>query len=278
MSSKPRVPLKELLREAEETSTAFLIVEGRSDKSFYREWLSRARNGQDLAPVIIEAVDAIEVNDEWVDSENLPHGARSWVIAAAHEGASSPANLRCIADLDCGHRTESYEMDHLWWTDYPALESYIFNEAGLDTVNRVVLGDRLPDGHRLIASLSPILRELYTVRKFNESLPTPNLSKGFAKGNDPKSFDVKRTVPPDIASESDEYLRPNFADPRAHAYGHDIAEILMYLFAAEIKNHAKIAHKDALENNFRLCLLLSHNFDGSPLAGRLLAWLGKGET
>lgn len=273
MAAKPQVALKELLKEAELTSSSYLIVEGATDKAFYREWLTQTGNSRKVKELVIEAVDAIHVDQSRVDELDLPRGARSSVIAVALEASARPVDMRCIADRDCGHRVDDFTLDTLWWTDFPALESYLFDGEGLDTVNRMVLGERLPSGNELVANLGPILRELYTVRQYNENLPTPNLSKGFDKSKDPSSFDVRKTVAPDVASIAPTYVRPTDADPRSYAYGHDVADLLLFVYANEIKNQARVPHRDALEAHFRLCLLLCRGFDSSGLATQLSSWL-----
>lgn len=265
--------LHELLKEAELTGASYLVVEGPTDKAFYREWVGRAGAGQVSRRLVVEAVDAIDLGETSAIELELPTGARSSVILVAVEASKKTVNIRCIADRDCGHRVNDFQIEELWWTDYPALESYLFDGPTLDTINRMVLGDRLPDGTQLVAALSPVLLELYTVRLYNESLRAPDVSKGYGKSKNPADFDVKRAVAPEVAVVAHTYLRPTGEDPRSYAYGHDIADVLLHQYANEIRNQAKIPHREALETHFRWCLLTSQAFGSSALARKICSWL-----
>lgn len=273
MSGKPKSKLRELLKEAELTATSYLIVEGRTDRSFYKEWLRQAGKGQELRPLVVEAVDAIDLGETSDVELQLPKGARSSVILIALAASKKPVDIRCIADRDCGHHVDKVQVEELWWTDFPALESYLFESDTLDTVNRMAFGERLPDGAKLVATLAPVLRELYTVRLHNESLRAPDISKGYGKSKNPVDFDVRKAVAPEVAAVAHTYTRPSEGDPRSYAYGHDIADLLLHQFGNEIKNQAKIPHREALEAHFRWCLLVSKTFDSSVLAAKLSSWL-----
>jgi hypothetical protein len=255
------------------TGSRVLVVEGPADKAFYRQWfLKRGRSSAN--DVIVEAIDAITVDLQLLDVMDLTHGARSYVFCFASEAASSGARIIGLADRDCGHRVG--ELTHLsqvlWFTEYPALESYAFDAQTFDTLNALFLGQRLPSGVELVAAMSPILRELYTVRLHNENLAAPIISNGFDATRSLTSFDVTRTIGVHLRAESSEYVRPSGNDPKAWAYGHDIAKLLYVLYANEIKTQSKISDVEVLEAALRTSLLVCGNFDDTVLGRTLDEW------
>ncbi|MCI4011675.1 hypothetical protein [Brevibacterium sp. ZH18] len=273
MSKKPLLKLGELLNEAELTGGKYLIVEGATDKAFYREWVYQKFGKFDSTNITIESADFIEFDEFWNEVHDLTPGNRSYVMFGAKKAKSRSADIGFIADRDCGHHVDNFQFPNLWWTDFPALESYIFTEAALGVLNRLELGDRLPPGREIVAKLSPVLNELFTVRYFNRDLPRPDVDKGFGRSKNPNDFDIKMAVSPDVANEVDSYPRRDDEDPRAFAYGHDVASVLLASYRNEIKNQAKIPNQDVLESRFRACLLISKVFDASALAISLSGWL-----
>ncbi|WP_139205393.1 hypothetical protein [Plantibacter sp. MMLR14_011] len=227
-----------------------------------------------LENLVVESVEALKFDPEEFEHEGLNIGNRSAVVLAAKGALGSGADVLCIADRDCGHHLERYKLDTLVWTDYPALESYLFTPKLMDYVNEAALGDRLPPGAQLVEEIAPILLELYTVRLHNDSLPSPNIQRGFGKVKRFDHFDVKKTVSPAIADKLDGYAKPEVGNHRSYAYGHDVADVLLHLYGNQIKTQAGIPGRDNLELVFRLALLAEGTFDDEALASRLLAWVG----
>ena len=272
--SGPRLRPQEMIREAELTKQKFLVVEGPTDRNFYSRWLT-GNVGQGLSgqEVIVVAVETIDLPAEDLLQIGLNDGNRSRVLLFASLAADSAADIRFIADRDCGHNVSDFKMHGLLWTDYPALESYAFTGQILGILNAHFLGERLPSGDVLVRDLSKVLLELFTVRMHNEHLPTPNLAKGFPKNSKkPSDFDVSKTVDSSIGAASVTYVRPQFVDPREIVYGHDLAEILMHLYGNAIKTQAGYSRSEALENAMRAVLLIEKSIGSEPLFVELGSW------
>ncbi|WP_146244690.1 hypothetical protein [Curtobacterium sp. MCPF17_018] len=234
--------------------------------------------GELPAAVSVESVDAIDVESSEVQALGLPSGARSTVMYVASAAHAQNTNIRCVADRDAGHHVERFAIPTLLWTDYPALESYLFFDGGLDLLNQNALGERLPAGSDLVQLMAPVLKQLFLVRVSNEALPSPNIAKAVDSVKAKKLanstwFDLSKAVRPGTPFPSDPIPEPaGPPDPRAYAYGHDIAELLLSLYGNEIKNGAKVPHQEALELSMRFCLLVGGVLDGTPLGTQLLSW------
>lgn len=276
MSGKPAYPVSELINEAKLTQSKFLIVEGPGDKSFYYDWLRRFLASDFPIGLVVESVENIVVDDDDVQDLELPRGNRSDVIYVSILAAHKGVDFLCIADRDAGHRVGDHNLPTLAWTDYPALESYLFTAEGLDVLNRTALGGRLPSGEVLVNLLGPVLRDLFTVRIPNESLPTPKIPRAVnaakAKSGSAGWFDLQKAVSPDVYNAFPGYEQPESEDSREYAYGHDIAELMISVYANEIKNGSHIATRELLESFMRLSTIVGGQFDNSRLAASLAAW------
>jgi len=264
----PRVLIQEVLAESRLTGRLFVIVEGPTDKRFLSQWLQQT--APEFSQILtVMTSQGVQVEWEQLAEIGLSEGAKQRVVWISLQIPTGSVGVACVADLDCGLLSDRFDAEQLWWTDYPALESYGFEPNTIDTLNRMFLSEQLPAGESVVGLVLPMLRDLYRIRLHNEDIEDPLVEKGFGKSG----WEPERTVPPHIAARLQEFEVGETNDPRKVAYGHDIARVLLGNFAAEIKNRAKIADPSILETSLRASILLSGAFTQSALAHRMLEWL-----
>jgi hypothetical protein len=272
MSRKPLQLLSEFAAEVRLTGSRFLVVEGLSDLSFFKQWIAGADFDEKTRPTVIP-VGALEVDAGELIGLGLNDAERSRVIYVAMFLESEKLDLvRCVADRDAEHDVKRFAPSPLLWTDFPAIESYGFEASVLDTLNTLFLGGRLPDGADVITLVSPILLELYTVRTHNQHLPTPDIGKGLSWSKGGYSFRVEKTVPPELANDVGDYARPSYSDPRLHAYGHDVCAVIICLFGNAVKNQAGVRNQETLEDMLRASVLVRAGIRTLPLFKQILDW------
>lgn len=179
----PRQRLNEYFLEIKLTNRKHIVVEGRTDQRFFRVWLDGLRDIE--AQVAVTAVESLEVPTADLFAIGLADSNRSRVIVVAAKASESGANLRCIADRDCGHDVVNHIYDTLLWTDYPAIESYAVEARTLDIANQLSFGGHLPSADQLLGPLSFALSELFAVRCHHQHLPKPNHKSGLKKSRQP---------------------------------------------------------------------------------------------
>lgn len=267
-SERPRQKIKEYLLEASLSRKKHVVVEGPTDLHFFATWSQEIAN-----PVTVVEVGSIHVDDELIISHGLAVGNRSRVICLAVAAAEQKSDIRCVADRDCGHHADEFNIETLAWTDYPALESYALSVEILDIANQLGLSRKLPEADEYYEELCFALGEIFAVRKMHPHLPRPNYSLGLKKGaTSLNDFEVTKFVDgPDRAKIKD-YPRSQDPDPRTYAYGHDLAALLMLKFGNKIKNQAGIQKVEALEGILRLAILAARTYRQEFLFTELESW------
>lgn len=271
MSEVPRLNLDELLLEISLTTKRHIIVEGPTDRRFFRAWADDL-DARDR--VVVTSVEDIEIDTDWLFEVGLNDGNRSLVLLVAHRASSITSNVRCIADRDCGHGIDAFDYEVLMWTDFPALESYAIDAAVMDRANLLSFAGRLPSAAILLPPLGFALRELFAVRAKHEHLPRPKYDAGFKnKTRRFEDFRVELTVDVSIRSETPSYPRPQSTDPREHAYGHDVAELLLAVHGNALKNQAGLATREAVEGALRSAMQVVGTYKSERLFRELEAWI-----
>lgn len=277
VEGKPRLNVDDIRREVSLTRSKYLIVEGNADRRFFTEWVRTigVRWMPSYSEPHIICIGDIDVPDGVLIREGVALGNRGRILCLSNELNDFANKLRCVVDVDCGEHRDEFSSPVLMWTDFPALESYAFNPHVLDTLNRNMLSERLPEGDMLISLLREALRDLYVVRHQNPSLARPLVSKGVIKRDgDYAGFDVRKTVPPNVAVKVGEYDSPAYSDVREVVYGHDLAALLMAVFGNLIKNQCGLRDEEALENGLRMAILVEGSFARMPLFSGLADWMG----
>lgn len=274
MSDLPSLELEELFLETSLTSNRHIVVEGPSDARFLRAWAQDIAGGQ---YVVVTSVETLNIAPDGPISLGLNDGNRARVVFVAREAQEKSADLRCVADRDCGHQVEKHTYDTLEWTDYPALESYAVQAAVLDRANLLSFREKLPEAAELLPSLAFALRELFTVRMHNEHLEKPKYSAGL-KSNDRSlsSFDVAAAVRGKISDDVSSYERPSEnQDPRSYAYGHDIAELLLAVYGNTLKNQVGLGGREAIEDALRGAVQVVGTYGDEAMFRSLAAWVAQ---
>lgn len=257
----PQVTPSELIRESLLTHNRFVVVEGESDRGVYRFWLERLSQADARIKLqnikLIPAERIIGAQDEAAES-GVPSlgGCRGTVVTTARIAWKQRSEGICgIVDLDFGLGEDFPNLLH---TDYPALESYAFEAEVLDQLNERHLKNQLPDGEEIVSAMAPVLNSLFHLKKANPQKPhlSCRIDRGFPEvsrsGNGDglcrlKNFSIERTVEGDswVIPDAPEVASPS--DPRASAYGHDIARVLVGAFTDELKG-AKFKKVEQIES------------------------------
>lgn len=221
----------------------------------------------------VTSIEEVDVPTGEVFLLGLNDGNRSRVIAVAAASSGRSVDIRCVADRDCGSGVDKHDYETLLWTDYPGLESYALTPEALGIFRELYAGGRLPAVDVLLPELARVLREIFAVRCHHEHLPKPSYKAGFTT-RPPRldSFDVTLTVDHSIRADVASYVRSTSADPRRYAYGHDIAEVLIAVYANDLKNGAGIASSKALETALLSALLIAGAPTSEPLFDSLSRW------
>ena len=271
MTEKPRQRLSEFVTEVRLTGSKYVVVEGPNDRRFLVQWFESQEDFRSQRPPVI-SVDSLDIDAGELLALGLNEGSRSRVIFVAMRAEQENLDLRCIADLDCGHDVDLFTGSTLIWTDFPAIESYGFNAKTLDSLNRLFLGERLPAGDVLLGTMSPMLADLFTVRTNNPHLPDPDIPKGLTKERGVFKFDVALTLVPTVAAKVPSYGAIAPSDPRSSAYGHDICAMLFALHSNVLKNQAHVADPEALEHLLRAAILIANDLRENALFSTLIDW------
>lgn len=268
----PGLKVSELLLETALISRRHIVVEGASDSRFFRAWAKDTVGGE---RVVVTSVDAIDIDLQGLLDVGLNDGNRSYVIFVALMAHSESANLRCIADRDCGHNVAAHQYSTLLWTDFPALESYALEESTLDRANLLSFKEKLPEASVLLPDLAFALSELFAVRKQHEHMAKPRYQAGFkTRDSQLASFDVAATVNESIRANVASYSRPpNDADPRTYAYGHDIVALLLAVYGNALKNQAGLNSQEAVEGALRSATQIVGAYKYEPMFSELAAWV-----
>lgn len=274
-NDRPRLLPHELWNEGHLTRRKILVVEGPSDSRFFRAWITQRFSGAGTTPPLVVSTEEIDIPADDLIMVGLPDGARSRVILASLSAAKSKANVRCVADLDCGHHIGKADPAVQLWTDYPSLESYAFKSEVLDYLNLMTFEERLPAGASIVTSTVGLLARTYAYRSAMEDAPNPDIAAGITVAGDPASFDLSAALPRQLGSHAaTAQASPSpFRDPREVAYGHDIARALLALYANTFKNQLHIADEKTLERVFLLGVLGEGSFEAEVLFRTLTIWI-----
>lgn len=272
MTQKPRQLLSEFVQEVRLTGSKYLVVEGPDDRRFLLQWIEQQDALRARRPHVV-AVDSLDIDAGELLVVGLNEGARSRVIFVAMLADAETLDVVCIADRDCGQDLELFEGPTLYWTDYPAIESYGFEATVLDALNRLFLGERLPRGVELVETMSPMLRATFSVRVHHPDLTDPDFPKAITRSRGVVAFNLGPALEPAVRALMSDYDELDVAgDPREHVYGHDLCALLFALYPNELKNQAHVRDAEALEDQLRAAMLIAGDLTSAPLFARLRDW------
>lgn len=269
MTNRPRKLLSELFREVRLTGGSYVIVEGRSDVTFFQVWARKLHFNP--APIFLE-VDRLEVGPDILMSYNFNDSQRSRVVVVAREAFEREVSLRCVADRDTGCNVDNNNFETLLWTDYPAIESYAMTRSVLDLMNISIFRNRY-NADDLFNDLSRILSLIYSLRLKVSNLPALNYDKSFPQRGVLEKFTLERAVS-DQHKELAKTCAPSKAtDPRKVSYGHDIASLLFFHDKQFFKGTLHITDVAQLEDQMLKVVEMDGNYRTEPLFQQLEHWL-----
>lgn len=269
MSSIPRSTIEEIAKDSALTGNVALVVEGNTDRLFVERWLLLSNN---LERVVVLTADRIEVDNGEVMRMGLSDGNRSRVLFLARISHEADLAIGCIADRDTGVGVDEYQYDNLFWTDYPALESYALQSQVLDHANDLMFHRRLPSGVDLVDQIKPALHSLFHLRRSIPNLRKPNYGAGL-KGRSLPEFDVEKATGHKLNAEVDVCCEALDGDPRHYAYGHDIGNLIMAAFANDLKNRLGFAKTEAVESALRGAVFDFGRISEEQMFVNLAKWL-----
>lgn len=248
-------------RDSESQDIFTIYVEGPSDEVFYKRWLEKSGLDKKLSILVLDVKKAKNISLEG-------SGNCGRIIGGAEKYSYDDRKL-FIADRDLKEESEVQEFAHLetlFFTEFPAIESYSLVESVLKELNyRRFDGDSkcIEDYYPYIGK---IVRFLYLVRcKFSEKMEIYRDFRGVLlraieseidqKYSPSEGYErilevIRKNASNDILNS--EILEDIFSPPdiRRHAYGHDIAPVLRNFIRTQISdfNHSDRYIELALTN------------------------------
>lgn len=155
-----------------ERSIKDVFVEGVVDAGVIR-WFLRESG---LRSVSVFDINQIQVPPELLAQNGLENNNRGRVICLATElearsAVHLPDRVVCIVDIDLDFILNPVAKPTLVvTTDYPTLEGYVFNPKAIGKLISVVLGEGQASAESVLASMTPVLHELFLVRVVKQDL------------------------------------------------------------------------------------------------------------
>lgn len=272
--SSARDTMDEIELEARFSRKRIIIVEGESDRIAYSLWIAR----NNIYPKVdIIPIDRVEIDNSDVAALNLPHESnRSRVIAAAKHFESNPPFIRYIADRDTGQNVSCFQLPHLWWTDFPALESLLVREETIVGFAISTLRTDKGTGQKIFRDLTRALAMLYSIRASRPHMEAPNYRKGLAKAESLSDYNAVDACGLRAAQVDPSGLAPldsGAIDVRSQSYGHDVCSLLMAAFPAKIKTRNGFHKVEQLELSLLREVIPQITPEDAPLFGKLDRWL-----
>lgn len=231
-----------------------IFTEGDSDVQFYKNWIDKSK---------IEKNRKISIKVEGIRKNNFISGARGnreSVLQAANATKDDLYTIY-IADRDLwgeGDISEYSSIKTLFFTDFPAVESYAFLSEVLDELNIRKFDNCYGSLEGCHKDISKLLKVLYVVRSVGgerlwnqvygamsklilEKTKLGNLSQEDYQYIVDKIFEIIDGL--EIGYDSPDFYPRDDEDPREYAYGHDIAKIIKCLMEYDASKFKKLYPK-----------------------------------
>lgn len=244
-----------------------IYVEGTHDVEFYRSWVDDSGldfNLKNLSVVVNEINDA--ENDNGLVS---PEGASGNCGRIREYARLNEEHIRMIwisdRDLLKDNELKEYSRDNLFFTDFPAVESYGFSDQILSRLNDEWYNNKLASLGYCYDFLKHYLKCIYFYRDVCGKWDNPKKKKvrswthelhGKMKAykencssnvNIEDFLEYAKEIIPDVIVERTLELDDSTVDPRAYAYGHDIAFAVQHFCevdAGSLKYYPKFIEKN----------------------------------
>lgn len=223
-------PLEEELIDELLQNNIDIYVEGITDKDLIEKWIEK----QNFSHLDIQVFESIEINISDDDKVSLGYegklGKCDRVIIGAQLAINTISGQRklFIADRDTRDVQIYSSIDNLFWTDFPAIESYCFTEEILNLLNKNNYVDRLHEAEYYYSSMHYLLTYLFYLRKnlpffgsekakaFIHSRISSKGLDDWMEGEGLEKFEDFRSY----------YANLELDDKRRTVYGHDIAHVI----------------------------------------------------
>ncbi len=253
-----------------------LYVEGTTDEKLL-EWFLAEKGKEDI---FVYQIDLVDIPSELVVEKHGLDGTskRARLMVLSRELSQKlprNTNVICIVDLDFDtYLTKKTQNSFIEYTDYAAMEIYMFKERIIGKfLNLVLNGFPIPVA-RLIKLMLPILTDLFVIRLANETLGwkmtfmdykkkkyiTISLVKPGMLDFDENAFVKNYLIKNGKSKSINDYqntikkikdkLLPDF---RYNVRGHDFTELFFYIAHKE-NNNLGISDVSAFEGALRACL------------------------
>lgn len=247
-----------------------IYVEGSQDVDFYAAWVDES--GLDFKSGKLSVV-VNEIEDAENDKELVkPEGASGNCGRIREYARLNEKHIRIIwisdRDLLKDNDLKEYSRDNLFFTDFPAIESYGFLPEVLSMVNKDMYKNRLKALDACFDFVRNYLRGVYFYRCNLQLVENPPKVKAWRNGTLDKLEEyVKMNVENQSIDDFIEYasgvipeeivekmssVNVDDLDPRTYAYGHDIAPAIKRFIAFEEKSlEGKAKGIRDIENSIR---------------------------
>lgn len=223
-------PLEEELIDELLQNNIDIYVEGITDKELIEKWINK-QNFSNLDIQVFES-DKINISDD--DKSALGYegklGRCDRIIIGAKLAKDRNSGLRklFIADRDTRDIQIYSSIDNLYWTDFPAIESYCFTKEILNKLNENNYVGRLREAESYYSRMHYFLTYLFYLRKnlpfFGTEKANAFIYSKLSSGN------LDNWMEDGVLEKFEEfesyYANLELGDMRETVYGHDIAHVI----------------------------------------------------
>lgn len=251
-----------------------IYVEGSQDVEFYTAWIDKSGldfNLEKLSVVVNEIKDA--KNDKELAKPEVASGNCGRIREYARLNEKY-IRIIWISDRDLlkDNELKEYSRDNLFFTDFPAIESYGFLPKVLSRVNKSMYESQLNALETCFDFLRDYLRGVYFYRYSLQLVENPpkvkiwrndvldKLEEYIKNNGENQSINdfikfASEIIPEEIAVKM-ETATDDMLDPRTYAYGHDIAPAIKRFIIFEERSLGAKASKTIKE--IESCILKSY--------------------
>lgn len=269
-----------------------IYVEGNTDKNLI-EWFLTANNLKDITVYEISSVEVpFTLIQELSNSQNIfledNHRGRVITLAYTLDGNTArdlTENVACIADADFNHLLErNYSCRLLLFTEYAAIEMYLFDEQLVDKFLNLFIRNFPHSGSTILPAFELILRDLFFLRAANQELKLGASQLDFgicctANGiNVQINFDnyVYRYLNGsslmsrrnEVLEKIEVYKGKRIEEARQTMHGHDFVNLL-YWYVNQIKRPRRDYDKNWFSRGLFACLEVG-KLEDKPLFAELI--------
>lgn len=155
-----------------------IYVEGPTDKFIIENFLEYKKI--DRSVLEIDDIDLRETQEKFPDLNLLSNKDKLIALSRLLSSNKVPAKVKCIVDRDFDGILDALQINnHLLYTDYSCIESYILNKKQLDKIVKFGIKNFPHNTDTIIIEISKVLSSLFILRmvnaKFKLNFPLPKI-------------------------------------------------------------------------------------------------------